>query len=246
MAYLLRETKLLYTQPSGLFRANSVDYSFKCVDNIFNISNHNNSQKLDFNQTHGGRLNEYLITMSIISYFLLNYPITKIKKINSLQRAQSIQEQSIQEQSQDNQRKLTRMLSLHSEPLEQEQKEKIKPIEQKSLTFLSSKTFLLDTIFNKNNSIKYIIDKLNELKDYITESSCILINSYSSLEGKDQIVNEENIFTLPQNHAQCFFICEKKQYFYDDNNVLFQFLPVQAMRRSQVAKRPKSARSPKV
>ncbi len=214
MVYLLRETKLLYTQPSGLFRANSRDYSFKCVNYIFEISNHNSSHKLHFNETHGGRLNEYLITMSIISYFLLNYPITKIKQINSLQRALSVQEQPIQEQ--DNQRKLTRMLSLHSDPLQQEQ---LKPIEEKSLKFLSSNTFLLDNIFTKNNSVNNIINKLNNMKDCIKESSCILINSYSSLEGKDKIVNEENIFTLPQNHSQCFFICEKQLYFYDDNGI---------------------------
>ena len=197
MIRFIRETRILNPKPTEIFRQNSVDFSFQCVNYIYQISNNNRSNELNFNMQHTGSLNEDYIIIGILSYFLLNYPIKKIKQIKTLQRAQSVQEivQGAEIIQKTLPRTIPRTISMEYEP------------EQKSLKFLSCKNFVLYTIFTDHNEVKYIIDKLNEMKDYIKEASCILIGVLpGKLEDK-------------MHHVQCFFTCEKKLYFYDNQGI---------------------------
>jgi ankyrin repeat protein len=193
----LSETKIIKPKPPGLVRQNSEDYSFKCVNYIYEISNHNSSNNLYFFITHRGSVNEEFIPTSIISYFLLNYPIMKQNNQKKLTRT------------------LTRTLSLDST---------LDKLEQKSLKFLSFKIYSFETIFIEINTVTNIIDKLQEMKDYIKDAHCMIINTYLGIEGNQDmanrdIINKENIYTFSFNHVQCFFTCDKKLYFYDNQGI---------------------------
>ena len=62
----------LLTKPA-FFRSDSKVCSIKSVEHIFNIYNNNNINKIKFKQKdHGGGVLHSLITLNIISYFILN------------------------------------------------------------------------------------------------------------------------------------------------------------------------------
>jgi hypothetical protein len=205
MTHLLKKTGLLNVKPSGLFRQNSVDFSIQCIDNILNISNHNSAIPIYGNS---GRKNEYYITMCIISYFLLNYPIENIKQYHKSKSTDDID---------DLKPRLERSLSID---FDTRKPELVKKIPQKLLKYLSFKDFTLKQLFTKTTTIKYIIDTLNDMKNYIYNSNCILINSYADLEDKKGTITKDTIYEATVNHSQCFFICETQPYFYDDNGII--------------------------
>ncbi len=206
MVGLLRDTKLLYTYRSGIFRANSVDQSLQCVDTIYAISNHNSSDKLNFLLSHAGRLSEFITTMNIISYFILNY-----KQINSNPQ-QNVLKRTLSVQPNPSNPQLKRELSL-PEIIELPTQDLV----DRKLKFLSSKSFDYNLIMKY--SLKTIIEKLKEMKKDLEDALCIILNSYTSIEDKDTSTKEKDMYKIGANHVQCFFICEKKLYFYDDNGI---------------------------
>ena len=80
---------------------------------------------------------------------------------------------------------------------------------KKHILFQTS--YHLGILFDGNDG-KFIIEELNQLKGVIDKTIGITIN-----------LNNKNLFdTNNYNihyHAQCFFTCGGKQYFYDDNGI---------------------------
>ena len=234
MDILLEETGLSYIEPSALFRANSMTFSLECVRYIHEIVKHNNLN-VRKKATTGGTIIDEIIAMCIVSYFLLNYPLERLRHIQILQRAKSVTYEPIQQ--------LERKLSQPSElqlldddksiqKIDQSiQKidQSIQKIDQSKIKFLSSKIFDFQDIFTQYNSVENIIKKLNEIKDILGSTLCVLIISNlskieydefgNSYDAYGNIYNDEYINTLKINHAQCFFKCNRRQYFYDDNGI---------------------------